>query len=302
VDVGGLTARTYPVRHYTSCQGDTIMTMIREMPVQCPDCGKESSAVIYETINVSLDSTLKVRLLSGELLRWQCGVCGLRRLNAYPILYHDMVHAILIQWISAPYAPTLESLVAVLPSQAECRQFKALRSDYRFRVVREFDDLVEKIRIFEAGLDDRAIEWEKCLYSKLGAAEDTDQSSDDSGMELEFVQPRFRRCLEANGKRQMEFSGPAVMKLPGLPPVPLTLAGPDSLYQRVVQHLDTHLPWPKPIGGDFLLVDQGYVKRVWSKLPDISERREGHDPASPEPPQPSQATNPKPGKPWWKFW
>lgn len=250
------------------------MTMIRKMPVHCPDCFKESQATIYSSVNVSLYPSLKERLITGELLGWQCEGCGVRRLNAYPILYHDMTQGILIQWISTPYAPSSQSLAAALPSQWECRQFKALRSDYRFRVVREFDDLVEKIRIFDSGLDDRAIEWEKCLFAKFGT--EGDQASNDSGMELEFVQPRFRRCVEANGRRQMEFSGPALMRLPGLPPVPLTLSGPDSVYQRAIQHLDTHLPWPEPLNGDFLLIDQDYIKRAWSNLPDISERHESH--------------------------
>ena len=274
------------------------MTMIREMPVQCPDCGKDGRATIHSSVNVGLYPSLKEQLLSGELLRWQCEGCGARRLNAYPVLYHDMSRGIMIQWMSAPYAPTLQSLAAALPSEADCRQFKALRSDYRFRVVREFDDLIEKIRIMEAGLDDRAIEWEKCLYSKLAAAPDDDvgqSGKDDLGME--FVQPRFLGCTEENGKRQMSFSGPVVMRLPGFPSVPTTLTGPDSIYQRALLHLDAHLPWPKAIKGDFLLIDQDYLKSIWSGLPDISERAD-----SSQAPAATQVNNPDVDKPWWRFW
>jgi hypothetical protein len=251
------------------------MTMIRETPVQCPDCGRESRATIYSSVNVGLYPSLKEQLLSGELLQWQCEGCGARRLNVYPILYHDMVRGILIQRISPPYAPTLQALAAALPSEADCRSCKSLRSDYRFRVVREFDDLLEKIRILEAGLDDRAIEWEKCLYSKLAAATDDEfvQSGED-GLAVEFVQPRFLGCIEENGKRQMSFSGPVVMRLPGFPSVPSTLTGPDSIYQRALLHLDAHLPWPKSIKGDFLVIDQDYLKLFWSVLPDISEHRD----------------------------
>lgn len=278
------------------------MTMMRNMPVQCPDCGREGSAAVYETVNVSLDATLKDRLLSGELVQWRCQGCGTRRLNVHPLLYHDMDLALIIQWISAPYAPTPEALVAALPSETECAEFKKLRSDYRFRVVREFDDLVEKIRIFDAGLDDRAVEWEKCLYSRLGAKVNADQQRPNARAGLDLVEPRFRRCLEVDGERRMEFAGPAVMRLPGLPAMPLTLVGPESLYRRAVQHLDRHLPWPQPVKGDFLLVDQEYVRSLWSRLPDIGERQHGAEPGSPEAAPPQAPPNPAVTKPWWKLW
>jgi len=147
-----------------------------------------------------------------------------------------------------------------------------LQSDYRFRVVRDFEDLVEKIRIFEAGLDDRAIEWAKCVLGKTCTKDRPGGASDASGMELEFVKPRFRRWVEKDGKRYMEFTGPHVMKLPGLGRLPLALQAPESLYQRALQHLEKHLPWPTPVNGDFLLVDEDYIQRVWPNLPEISER------------------------------
>jgi len=247
------------------------MTMVREMTVRCPDCGSRNNATIYLTVNVSLDPSLKDRLLSGELLRSNCAECGARWSNAYPLLYHDMNLGILINYIRSQYASTNEDLAAVLPSYRECRMFKKLRSDYRFRVVREFDDLIEKIHIFEAGLDDRAVEWEKFLYVNVEKKEEKGQSSD-GDLDIIFDQPRFLRCIEASGKKQMEFICPA----PGLSSVPLSLVGPDSIYQRALQHIETHLPWPESINGAFLLVDQDYIRRAWRHLPDISEGHNNH--------------------------
>lgn len=215
------------------------MTMVREMTVRCPDCGRESNTNAYLTVNVSRDPSLKDRLLSGELLQSHCAGCGARWLNAYPLLYHDMTRGLLINWIRFQYAPTREALNAVLPSRVECRQFKALRPDYRFRVVREFDDLIEKIHIFDAGLDDRAIEWEKFLYFKAATKEETDQSSDDD-RNIKFSQPRFLRCVEEEGKMKMLFCAPVSMRLPGLPSTPLTITNSDTVYQRALQHLETH--------------------------------------------------------------
>lgn len=257
---------------------------------------------VCATVNGTLDPSLKEQLLSGELLEWQCAGCGAQRLNVHPILYHDMNHAFLIYWISEPYAPTLPALAAAVPSEQECQSFRALQPDYRFRVVREFDDLVEKIRIFESELDDRAIEWMKSLYARAGTDLSRDQRMDAVGKPLESVRPRFRRCRETEGKRRLEFSSPALMQIPGLPPAPLTLIGPYELYERALQHLDAHLPWPDSIGADFLIVDENYIEQVWSRLPDIRSRETKRQPEAPEQPQPSPPTNVESTRPWWKFW
>jgi len=87
------------------------------------------------------------------------------------------------------------------------------------------------------------------------------------------------------------------MRLPGFPSVPTTLTGPDSIYQRALLHLDTHLPWPKAIKDDFLLIDQDYLKPFWSGLPDISER-----PDLSQAPPATQVNEPDVNKPWWRFW
>jgi len=243
--------------------------MIHELPYDCPQCGQANSATIYESINATLHPELRDRLLSGELVLLKCRHCGQEGFNAHPIVYHDASRAFLIQWISAPYAPTLDVVSRRLGrgGSEDCAKFKQESPTYRFRFVREFEDLQEKIRVFEAGLDDRAIEWLKLFHARtLERAQGKPKG--------EAALPRFRRWVEVKGERRMEFTMTSLMPGLGLPGS-FSLLSPADLYERTQQDLDVHLPWPAPIAGEFRLVDQAYVARSWERLPYLGLRQPG---------------------------
>jgi hypothetical protein len=62
----------------------------------------------------------------------------------YPMLYHDMEQRLMISFVAGP--------------QAGMPSMPAFVGDYRMRVVRSLNHLVEKILVFDGALDDRAIE------------------------------------------------------------------------------------------------------------------------------------------------
>jgi hypothetical protein len=241
------------------------MTMIRTIPVTCPGCGLETGTEVYDSLNVSLNPALKERLLSGSLIKWQCEVCGEQRLNGFPLLYHDMNQGVLIQWMHSNYAPTQHELAAALPPRAECDSFLAMNPEYCFRVVREFDELVEKIRIFDAGFDDRAVEWMKLHLSKQAAT-----AAAKAPIPIAMVQPRYRRCVEMEGVSRLEIAGPLLIKMPGRPPLPLSIYPSADVYNLALENLEPHLPWPEAINGHFYCIDQDYIQRAWDRLPVIA--------------------------------
>ena len=107
---------------------------------RCSKCGAEHIAEIPQSVNAATDPDLKEKVRSGELFTWTCPHCGTANLLSVPFLYHDpSAHLMLVL--------TTASLGA-----------EGLPDGYTGRQVRSVGDLMEKIKIFDAGLDDLIIE------------------------------------------------------------------------------------------------------------------------------------------------
>lgn len=131
----------------------------------CPKCQHSQDFTIWNSVNVDLDSSLKERLLSGELTRFTCAPCQHTSEVVYPLLYHDMTRKLMVNFVAGGDTSELssQSLGAMM------RGFQ----DYQFRIVTSRNGLIEKIWIAEAGLDDRAMELFKLsLISQMEAAAD----------------------------------------------------------------------------------------------------------------------------------
>lgn len=110
----------------------------------CSKCGGRHDVDVPATADVSANPELKEKILSGELFLWQCPVCGTRNLIKYPLVYHDPA----------------ERLILVLTDAM--LNAEGLQEGYTGRMVRSVGELIEKIKIFDAGLDDVVIEM--CKY------------------------------------------------------------------------------------------------------------------------------------------
>lgn len=120
--------------------------------VTCPRCHYDSPMTVWNSINADLDPELKEKLLDGELYHWKCEVCGLEIDVPFGTLYHDMEHKFMLFF--SPWKEgedKYQEIEVPLPSGIG---FK----DYIFRSVFGMNELREKIRILEAGLNDVAVE------------------------------------------------------------------------------------------------------------------------------------------------
>ena len=113
----------------------------------CSRCGKQTEVELRQSINTALDPELKARVRDGSLFVWECPACGSRNLLKYQTLYHDPEARLMVWLLPEGQEPPKEVADAV----------KELEG-YTLRRVREVGDLVEKVNIHEAGLDDVAME------------------------------------------------------------------------------------------------------------------------------------------------
>ena len=140
--------------------------------VSCKNCNKQTEIELRQSINVALDPELKARVKDGSLFVWECPYCGQRNLALYQTLYHD---------------PDAKLMVWLLPGQAQPPQavadaVKELEG-YTLRIVREVGDLIEKVNLHDAGLDDTVLEMCKWVMRR----ELADKNPDAADAKLRFL-------------------------------------------------------------------------------------------------------------------
>lgn len=117
-----------------------------EMTIICTGCSEQFRVRTYPKINVSDSPELKDLVVSGEMFTSVCPHCGKKQLLKYDLLYHDPEEKLLI-----------------------CLTDSVFHSDgmegYTCRLVSDVGSLMEKIKIFDAGLDDLVMEL--CKYVTL---------------------------------------------------------------------------------------------------------------------------------------
>ena len=120
--------------------------------LSCQYCKRSAEADIYTSVNRQEDPELLEELTSGRLFVWQCPHCGGSNLVQRPFMYHDPAGRHMI-WLCT------EDGVEERVSQM-FRDDETL-SAYTARVVDSVGDLIEKVKIFDAGLDDIVVEMVK---------------------------------------------------------------------------------------------------------------------------------------------
>lgn len=129
------------------------------MEQRCTHCGSTFQAQSHQGINVALDPSLKQRVKDGSLFIAECPYCGTRNLLTYPVLYHD---------------PQAKLMIWLLPGGGEVPQEVASATEgldgYTLRLAESAGELIEKVNIADAGLDDAVVEMCKWVTRReLGA-------------------------------------------------------------------------------------------------------------------------------------
>lgn len=123
------------------------MSKFTEKNFCCPACGANAAFRLYSSVNAAEDPELRDEVRTGRLFVRECPECGHKDIETSPFLYTD---------------PELKLILVLskdkLNAAGEIPGFTA-------RQVGTVGELVEKLKIFEAGLDDIAVEM--CKYVTL---------------------------------------------------------------------------------------------------------------------------------------
>ena len=139
------------------------MTDVIQQNIRCPRCNAESAFTVWQSLNVTLNPNEKQSLMSGELLRFTCPGCGAVTQFVYPLLYHDMERRLMLWMIPDNADGTQAAPDTSVPAPGEVGG--GIEPGYTARVVSSPNELLEKILVFEAGLDDLALEMFKIVIN-----------------------------------------------------------------------------------------------------------------------------------------
>ncbi len=114
---------------------------------KCSRCGSVRRMTFVGSVDTAASPELKEKVKSGEHFVWTCPDCGCVNLLHRPFLYHDPGERLMI-----------------LLTDSDLRA-EGLPEGYTGRIVRSTGELIEKIRIFDSGLDD--VVMEMCKYVTL---------------------------------------------------------------------------------------------------------------------------------------
>lgn len=139
------------------------MSINHKQSVKCPKCSQMSDIVVWSSITVKDSPDLKADLLHGKVNIFRCPTCFQTALMPSPMLYHDKDKRLMISFSPCTDPVLKEQLYEnVVKTSSESGELEKLEG-YNLRFVSDFNELLEKILIFDCNLNDKAIEVIKLM-------------------------------------------------------------------------------------------------------------------------------------------
>ena len=128
------------------------MTLQSTQQLDCPNCGNSQEVTIWQTVNVTLDPSLRELLAERRINAFHCGECGLAAYLGVPLLYHDMRRRFCVQFYPAEAIPDYYFIAMFEPALPTfMRSFADLPLEYvtQPHLVFDMDDLLHCVEFFE---------------------------------------------------------------------------------------------------------------------------------------------------------
>ncbi len=139
------------------------MSINSKQRIQCPQCGQMQEITVWHSITVSDSPDLKADLLAGKINIFRCPDCAAPALLPTPLLYHDEEKRLMLSFSPCENDVQKAQLYDnVKTASRESGELAALEG-YDLRFVSDYNQLLEKILVFDAGLHDKVTEFLKLL-------------------------------------------------------------------------------------------------------------------------------------------
>ncbi|AFA49799.1 CpXC domain-containing protein [Acetobacterium woodii] len=126
----------------------------------CPECGAYFNVEAYEMVNATLDQAIREEVIFGRIFDFTCPVCGHRFRSPYSTAYKEMEKEYIIFLDLDDATDNCDEMISEEELiENQIKETQALFPTYRIRVVHDMMDLIEKIHIFSAGLNDKIITY-----------------------------------------------------------------------------------------------------------------------------------------------
>lgn len=146
--------------------------------ITCPKCGHEADFMIWSSINTVLDPEMFDKVRTGEAFMFHCPECGNKAGVDYGCLYHQMDDQMMIYYVTTPEG--VQEAYNMFRGESKVSELlKKEQGNYLYRIVQSKNELREKLFIFDAGLDDRAIEIIKVFYTQKMQEDNPEVSIDE---------------------------------------------------------------------------------------------------------------------------
>lgn len=128
------------------------MTMEATEQLECPNCGNLQEVIIWRSVNVTLDPSLRDKLFERRINAFHCEKCEFASYLGAPLLYHDMRHRFCVQFYPPATIDDDEFIDTYAPEVPTYpKAFPGPDAGYvtRPHLVFDMDDMMHCITFFE---------------------------------------------------------------------------------------------------------------------------------------------------------
>lgn len=139
------------------------MSINLKQSVKCPKCEQMSDVTVWSSITVKDSIDLKNDLLAGKINMFKCPSCEHTALMPHPMLYNDEDKRLIISFTPVNDPTLKEQLFSEIRESSKNSGELDKFDGYNMRFITDYNELLEKILIFDNGLNDKAIEVIKLM-------------------------------------------------------------------------------------------------------------------------------------------